>query len=499
MKTSIHVPLWLVVLAVGNGVGVGAPGCRPADRDDVHGLTTSGGQIAAPEDVVTSPADTSLARGLSRVFRGAAHAVLPSVVTITVESGGGTGQSQVPESLRQFFGLPDQFQAPPQEGFGSGFVYDATGLVVTNNHVIADASRVTVRLQDGREFDAKIVGSDPDTDVGLVRIDAGGPLPAATLGNSDDIDVGDWVLALGNPLGLDFTVTAGIVSAKGRQLEANPSALQAFIQTDAAINPGNSGGPLIDVTGQVIGINTAISGGGSRFVGYGFAIPSNLVARIVSDLEKYGHVRRPRLGVGVNDITAVDAEAYGLVSVAGAEVVTVDEDSPAGHAGFEVGDVIVALDGESIPNATALTTALARHVPGDEVAITYIRQRKRATVRVQLAEFAARETESQPATAEGPSALLGFSVRTLTPQLAERLGYKAGESGVVIDEVAEYSEAARAGLRPGQIVRQINGHAIREPADVSRVTRDLHPGAVVSVRVRDPQVGETIINYRARG
>ena len=322
----------------------------------------------------------TLTTALSAAFRRAAQAVLPSVVFVSVEREPQSGIRTVPipEPFRQFFECrqPDA-ELPPERNAGSGFTLDSGGHIITNHHVVAEASRITVRLLDGREWEAEMVGSDPTTDVAVIRLEnVPADLPVAEFGDSDAIQVGDWVLALGNPLGLDFTVTAGIVSALGRQLRGSATALESYIQTDAAINPGNSGGPLIDLRGRVVGINSAITGG-NRFVGYGFAVPSNLARRVVDDLMKYGYVKRPRIGVQISDVTAVDAEVYGLDRVTGAEINAVEKGSPADEAGLEIGDVVLALDGAEIGNANELATALAQRNPGDEVTLTVFRDGRR--------------------------------------------------------------------------------------------------------------------------
>lgn len=447
-----------------------------------------------PEDV-----NPATAHALSATFRAAAHDALPAVVFIQVEkpaNAGGQGRSP----FHFFFGpqgTPDG-EAPPQTGSGSGFILDGEGHVITNHHVISDADFVQVRLFDGREFDAEIVGSDPNTDVAVLKIDPEDDetLPISTLGQSDPLQVGDWVLALGSPFGLESTVTAGIVSAKGRQLGRGGSSLEAYIQTDAAINPGNSGGPLVDLSGRVVGINTAILGGPS-FVGYGFAIPIDLAQRVVSDILEYGHVRRPQLGVSVGDITAVDAEAYGLDEVRGAEVAAVQEDTPAEAAGLQAGDVILALDGEPITNATDLTTALAQRRPGDEVSLSIVRNRKTIEVAVKLGEFDSEEEEATPETGARAEETLGFRVQPLTPELAQRFGYDQ-PGGVVIAQVVPFSAAAQAGLRPGIKLLRVNGQEVESAEDVSKAAADVGPGDVVSLRVLVPDFGETVVNYRIR-
>ena len=487
---SSWVALMVMVLA--------AAGCEP-------GSVARGQEVAVKSKVEARPepgqagADTAAARALSAAFRAAAHRALPAVVYVFVEREGPTGARAVPipEPFRRFFEFPEpEWEPPPQRGNGSGFILDAEGNIITNDHVVADASRITVRLLDGREFDAEVVGSDPTTDVAVIRpAEEVEDLPHVELGNSDDVQVGDWVLALGNPLGLDFTVTAGIVSAKGRQLSGRETALESYIQTDAAINPGNSGGPLIDLQGRVIGVNSAISGG-PRFVGYGFAVPANLARRVVDDLLEYGYVRRPRLGIRISSVTAVDAEAYGLEEVAGAEVNTVEEGSPADEAGLEIGDVIVALDGEPMDDATALTTALAERQPGEEVVLTVIRDGKRRRLTAKLGEFPHPGKGERAAAGErGAEELIGFSVEPLTPDIAGRLDYDV-DRGVVISNVKRYGAAAAAGVRPGQLVLRLNGQRVRSVAEFRSAARSLEPGDVVSLRVRDPDVGETIINYR---
>jgi serine protease Do len=445
----------------------------------------------------------TIARALSNAFRSAADRALPAVVQVAVEREARTATTpqQMPDFFR-FFGIPDdQMQVPPQSGTGTGFIFDSAGHIITNNHVIADAARVRVRLVDGREFSATVTGRDESTDIAVVKIepDGGGALPTVTFGDSDSLRVGDWVLALGNPLGLDFTVTAGIVSARGRQISARPGALEAFIQTDAAINPGNSGGPLVDLLGRVVGVNTAIAGG-SRFVGYGFAVPIDLARRVVSDLLEHGYVRRPRLGIRVSDVTAVDAEAYRLPSVSGAEVNGVEAGSPADRAGLQVGDVVVALDGQPVSDATALTTGLVRHEPGEEVRLTVIRGGARRELTVRLGEFdrPAPASGARPSADGGPGATLGLQLQMLTPQLRSQLGVTATD-GVVIAGVQPYSAAAAAGVRTGQLLLQINGQPVRSIDDARRMAGTLRAGSVASLRVRDPELGETIINYRVGG
>jgi serine protease Do len=444
--------------------------------------------------------DRTIATSLSAVFRSAAERALPGVVYIEVEKEVGTRQA--PSPFPFFFGDPhaDPGSLPPQEGSGSGFVWDKEGHVVTNNHVVAGASYVLVRLADGHEYRAEIVGTDESSDIAVIRIEpaSGVKLPVLERASSASARVGDWVLALGSPLGLDFSVTAGIVSAKGRKLSARAGALESYIQTDAAINPGNSGGPLVDLEGRVIGVNTAIAGG-PRFVGYGFAIPIDLTQRIVRDLLEFGAVRRPQLGVSVSDVTAVDAEAYGLSEVAGAEVNAVQSGTPAARAGLAPGDVIVAVDGQAVHDSGDLITHLVQRKPGDEVELTVVRERRPRKIEVELGEFErAAGTERGGREARGGAEeLLGFSVAPLDADLARRLGTER-TTGVVVTEVRQFGTAATAGVRPGLVLLAINGESVRSVRDVQEIAKKIEPGQVVSLRVDAPELGETMINYRSR-
>jgi serine protease Do len=446
------------------------------------------------------------AQALSASFRGASAKALPAVVFIQVEKKASAAEqeqeNQLPEPFRRFFGVPpggEGGEEQPVAGAGSGFILDTQGHVITNNHVVSDTDQVLVRLVDGREYTAKVLGSDEQTDVAVLKIDPrpGETLPVSQLGNSDDISVGDWVLALGSPLELRFTVTAGIVSAKGRQLTGNPSNLEAFIQTDAAINPGNSGGPLVDIDGRVIGINSAIFGG-QRFVGYGFAIPINIAHKAVDDILQYGHVRRPQIGVQIQSVSEADAEVYHLPSIAGAEVVSVVAGSPAAKAGVKIGDVVVNVDGKPVHDATDLTTGLAQHQPGDRVTLGVFRNGQRQDVAVTLGEFT-HEAESAPAPKEKHAVeeALGFRVEPLTPEIARQADLDR-TSGVVISQVSPLSGAASAGVQRGWMVTAINGQEVKTVADVERIAATVKQGQVVSLRAYNKQSGDLIVNYRAR-
>ncbi|MGH7477678.1 MAG: Do family serine endopeptidase [Longimicrobiales bacterium] len=468
--------------------------------------------------VVPAAIDTATAGALSKTFRNAASRALAAVVFIEVEQQPQTAQrrGQLPLPFPFFDDVPDrQGQMPPAIGQGSGFIFDRRGYIMTNNHVVEDARRVSVTMLDGRVFQAQVVGTDPNSDVAVIKVEPaeGQELPIVRFGSSDRLNVGDWVLALGNPFGLDFTVTAGIVSALGRNLGiirsrggeemGGRTAIESFIQTDAAINRGNSGGPLVNLLGDVVGINTAIFSETGVSAGYGFAIPISLASKIASDLIEFGYVRRPQLGVLVQEITEVDAEVYGLSEVRGAEVVQVQPGSPAAEARLQIRDVILAVDGDRIQDDTELITRLAQMQPGEEVTLTVVRDRQRRDVRVELGEFERPQPQRREAVAQRTSRdLLGFSVAPLTQQVAQQLELDAQRrrrGGVVITEVLPYTPARQAGVPPGAIVLEINGREVNGVGDVERVAAALEPGQAVSL-VIVPPVGaptEQVINYRA--
>lgn len=448
--------------------------------------------------------DTVTAANLSATFRAAAAEALPAVVYIRVEAKPQMARRQIPSPFAPFFEQP-QGERPTEVGAGSGFIYSDDGYIITNRHVVADATEVTVTLHDQRVYDATVVGTDPNTDVAVIKIEPknGEKLPVAQLGNSDALQVGDWVLALGNPLGLNFTVTAGIVSAKGRQIgilrQNNDQALEAFIQTDAAINRGNSGGPLVDLLGRVVGVNSAIQSPTGAYAGNGFAIPVALVRRVASDLIEYGTVHRPRLGVLIGDVTEADADVYHLDRIAGAVVTQIQPDGPAADADLELGDVIVSLNGEPVARAVDLTTRLARMAPGDRIHLGIIRNGEHRNVTVKLGEFQESSPDREVATDNRPRAerLLGFKVAALTRDIADQCQVPSGD-GVVVSEVDGLGPAAG---RVGRctVVLSINGTKVDSPSDVEKVAGDLSQGDVVSLRIYAPGSDTPqITNYRLR-
>jgi serine protease Do len=367
------------------------------------------------------------------------------------------------------FGVPDP-RGTPRQGLGSGFVIDANGLVLTNNHVIENADKITVRLPDRKEYGAEVVGRDPRTDIAVIRItEKELNLPVAPLGDSNKLQVGEWVIAMGSPFGLDNTITAGIVSAKGRWIGAG--AYDNFIQTDASINPGNSGGPLINMRGEIVGINTAIFSRTGGNLGIGFAIPINTAKDIVPQLVNKGKVTRGWLGVSIQRITPELAESLGLKEQRGALVAGVESGSPADQAGIKSGDVIVEYDGEKIDDSTKLPMLVARTEVGKPVKVSVVREKRQVPITVKIGEL-----KDEQLVAEAPqTGKLGLTVQNLTPQMAERMGLKEAR-GVVITAVERQSPAAEAGLRPGDIVLEANRKAINNADDIKKIIDSVKAG-----------------------
>ncbi len=393
---------------------------------------------------------------------------------------GGFGQNP-------FGGTPfDQFfqqffnQMPPREShaLGSGFLISKDGYILTNNHVIDGADEIMVKLKDETELPAKVIGTDAKLDIALIKIE-GRHFRPVTMGDSDKLRVGDWVVAIGNPFGLEQTVTAGIVSAKGRVIGAGP--YDNFIQTDAAINPGNSGGPLFNTRGEVIGINTSIitRSGGSN--GIGFAIPINLARSVLTELKRDGHVQRARLGVAISDIDKETEKALGLPDRNGVLVPQVEAGSAADRAGLRAGDVIIALDGKPVRRAHELPIRIARHHPGDRVVVRIIRDGKTLDLPVELEEM----PDDQAGTSRGNAPkrhAMGVAVTTLDRKERERLHARV-DHGVVINRVLRGSPAARAGLARGDVIYRINGDAINGIRDFRRFERLLAKGNALRVLV----------------
>ena len=363
-----------------------------------------------------------------------------------------------------------------QNGLGSGFIIDRNGTILTNYHVVDGAQKIAVTLSDGKTCDAKVIGKDQKTDIAVIKIDAGQDLPVATLGDSDRLEVGEWVMAIGNPFGLDHTVTSGIVSAKGRQIGAGP--YDNFIQTDASINPGNSGGPLINLRGEVVGITTAIFSQSGGNIGIGFAIPTNSIKELLPQLKDKGKVVRGYLGTTVQKITPEIADSLGLKQQRGALVADVMRGSPAERAGIKTGDVIVEFNSKEIKDSSDLPTLVARIAPGTTVPLKVIRDGKEVSLPIAVGEM--KENEVTASTQEGD---LGLAVQPVTPEVAQSLGLDRAE-GLVITDVKPGSSADDAGLRSGDVITQINRRPVKNLADYIREMARSEKGKSVLMLVR---------------
>jgi serine protease Do len=395
-------------------------------------------------------------------FAGLAEAVKPAVVNVSTESGR-AGRSR----MEDFFGGEGP-QRGPRRGVGSGVIIDPSGVALTNAHVVEGSGQIEVTMLDGTKYPAKVVGSDRKTDLAVIRLQANGKtFPHLALGDSDAVKVGDWVIAVGSPFGLNATVTSGIVSAKARQIGAGP--YDDFLQTDAAINPGNSGGPLVNMRGEVVGINTAIVRGGS---GIGFAIPANMARRITSELIASGSVSRGWLGVTLQPLTPELAGSFGVKDGKGALVSDVTPDSPAARAGVRPGDVVLEMNATRVENPGDLARAVGLARPGSE---TTLRVRRGGAEQTLTVKLAAAPGELSPTR-------LGLAVQPLTPEAARAAGARARD-GVVVTAVEADSPAATAGIQQGDVILEIEGQTVRTVADFERLTKNLKPSQPLSVRL----------------
>jgi len=416
---------------------------------------------AQAEELSEGLAPSRMVDELSRQFEAVAEVITPSIVTISTETKAKKGAP--PKGLEpfgDFFG-EDFFNhmiPGPQRGVGTGVVIDNEGNILTNNHVIGDADEVTVQFDKDKKLKAKVVGVDPRTDLAVIKIKSNSEgLKPARLGDSDALKIGEWVVAAGASFGLDNTITAGIVSAKGRSLTGGMQ-YEDFIQTDAAINPGNSGGPLVNLRGEVVGINTAIVSKSGGYMGIGFAIPINMARSVMNSLMTKGKVTRGWLGVGIQNLTDDLAQSFNYPSTEGALVGHVDSDGPAKAAGLKQGDIIIQIDGQKIKDVNQLRNFVATLKPGTEVDMAFIRDGRRNSQTLIVGE-----QPSQPGVAEGRESAekneLGIGVEDLSPSIARRLKTKRS-SGAVVNFVEPGSPAARSEIQPGDIIVSVNGTEI---------------------------------------
>ena len=477
LKRTTFVALLVVAAVLGAGLG---------------GFTVTRAELGRPRLAQMAPIEAPILPVqmplTTNTFAKVAETIKPAVINVnTVTRSGGSGPvGRTPfeeffgeEFFRRFFGdVPERI---PQRSLGSGVIVDASGVALTNAHVVEKASDIEVVTLDGSKHKAKVVGIDKKTDLAVLRLDDGkGSFPYARLGDSEKMQVGDWVIAVGSPFGLQATVTAGIISAKARQLNQGP--FDDFLQTDAAINPGNSGGPLVNMQGEVIGINTAIVAGGS---GIGFAIPSAMAKKIYSELLAKGRVARGWLGVSIQQLTPELTKSFGAKDNKGVLISDVLPDSPASKAGLQPGDILLEFEGKKVDAPGDLQRAVGLTTPGHDAKLKVWRDRAEKTVDIKIGE-APDEREAQQRPAPRAQSMLGLEVRPITPEVARQLNLRSSD-GVVVVRVEEDSAALEAGVQRGDVIREINRQRIRSLADFERLTKDVKEGDRLTVLLQRGQ------------
>lgn len=403
----------------------------------------------------------------------AAESSVHAVVHITVTSKGQSYYSNNPFDWFFGDGLNQPQQRPMRQGVGSGVILSSDGYIVTNNHVVEDAEEISVVLNDKREFKGKIIGTDAATDLALIKIDAE-DLPVLEFGNSDNLKLGEWVLAVGNPFNLTSTVTAGIVSAKGRNIGINSSQMriESFIQTDAAVNPGNSGGALVNTKGELVGINTAIASQTGSYTGYSFALPSNIARKVVSDIREYGGVQRAMLNVEISDVNAEVAEKFNLDKIEGVLVRRAQEGGAADAAGIQDNDVIVSIDGVEVNSTAALQEQLSKHSPKDKITVVVKRDNKRKPFNVTLRNM---NGDMELVKGDNPDIIFGAKFVAITDRDREELGIR---HGIKITELKD-GKFKDAGVKEGFIIMQINKNPISEINELSHIIKNSRGGILV--------------------
>tara|TARA_B110001454_G_scaffold218727_1_gene247628 strand:+ start:1523 stop:3076 length:1554 start_codon:yes stop_codon:yes gene_type:complete len=492
------------------------------------GIASGIGWTTAPRNALVTSSEAQIpnqaiqpALDLSDAFVNVAETVTPAVVRIEArKQRASRGNQNVNPFSNPFLRREGNPQPQPdQVAGGSGFIVSDDGYILTNNHVVTDATSLTVFLQDRRSFTATLVGQDPFTDVAVIKIEAEN-LTKLHFGNSDKLRVGEWIVAIGNPgfggtsSPLDYTVTVGIVSAMGRPLQLlqrelaqdeetainRGFAIEDFIQTDAVINPGNSGGPMVNLKGQVVGINSAIASRTGFYQGYGFAIPIDLARRVMEDLVDYGAVRRAWLGVAMRPIDALSAETYGLPSVSGVELTLITENGPAEDYGLQIYDVITEVDDVPIGRVGQLQQNIAMKRPGDAISVRVYRNERPMDVKIVLGQA---PLQAKPEIAEASGSVreermddkLGLAIEDMTPESATAFGYE-DVSGALITRVAVNGPAARRGVRPGWKVVEINRRPISDSEEAYGALKDLGNGDIVTLQLAAPSDTRQIIHIR---
>lgn len=440
-------------------------------------------------------------------FTGIVQKNAPAVVHVEAKYSGekqrtsrSTGGNAMPEQgmpddpqaemFRRFFGMP--MMPSPQEqkhtSLGSGFIISSDGYILTNNHVVDHADKVTVRLQDRRTLTAKVIGTDPTYDIAVLKVDAGGALPAVSLGDSRSLKPGQWVLAIGSPFGFDYTVTQGIVSAVGRNLGQRDQPYTSFIQTDVPINRGNSGGPLFDLQGRVVGVNSQIYSNTGDYMGVSFSIPIDVAMNAVQQIKSKGYVSRGQLGVTMGPVSDDMVKAFKLDSGAGAAVVDVNPDSGAAKAGIQPGDIILSYNGQPLQQAADLPPLVGMTRPGSKVPVEILRNGKKQTLDVTISEASRDQAalnnkrSAMPPSSQSGSTALGLTVQSLDNDTRKQLGLKAGQ-GVVIGEITG-PVAAQAGLQAGDVILMVNQQKVGSVAEFQAATKEVKPGNTVLLLVR---------------
>jgi len=481
LKRSTMAFIVLVTLVVGAGLGTWGAGAVDQVKPSAPGalpFTTlpSGTQPRVIPAALPVPSGS---------FAQVAESVGPAVVNINTVTRV-SGRTPVEEFFgdeffKRFFGdAPERQQV--QRSLGSGVIVDPSGIVLTNAHVVERATEIEVATADGKKHKAKVMGADRKTDLAVLKLQGGGPYPAATLGDSDKLKVGDWVLAIGSPFGLQQTVTAGIISAKGRSIGQGP--FDDFLQTDAAINPGNSGGPLVNMSGEVVGINSAILSRSGGNVGIGFSIPVNMAKRIYTELHAKGKVTRGWLGVSIQPLTPELARGFGLKEPKGVLISDVVQDSPADRAGIAAGDIVTEFDKKKVETPQDLQKGVALTPPGKGVPLKVWRDKGEKTLEIKIGEtpddnVALKSTNKS-------KTLLGLEVRPITPDVARQLNLRGGD-GVLVFSVEDESPAAEAGLQRGDVIREVNRQRVRGLQDFERVTKDIKEGDRITVLLQRGQ------------